>query len=107
MDELSAEQPMTFTVSGDGSSTVTVAIRGELDIAGIDALRRAVDPALRRGPARLVLELGELSFADTSAIALWVRWSSLGPRLELRHVPPLLHRVIAAMGLAERLGVAG
>ncbi len=53
------------------------------------------------------LELGELSFADTTAIALWVRWSSATTQLELRLAPPLLRRVIRAMGLAERLGVAG
>lgn len=105
MDQLNTDAPLSFEVERRAPDTVTVTIRGELDIAGVEELRRAVAPALAGRPQRLVLELGELSFADTSAIALWVGWSGMSERFELRHVGPLLRRVIDAMGLAERLGV--
>jgi anti-anti-sigma factor len=97
---------MTFTVAGEGTGTVTVAISGELDIAGIAELDRAVRPALAATPERLVLELAGLRFADSSAIALWVRWAAEVGALELRDVSSLLRSVITTMGLASTLRVA-
>jgi hypothetical protein len=46
-----------------------------------------------------------MEFADSSAIALLVRWANLVPRVEIRQPPELLRRVIARMGLSERLHV--
>ena len=56
-------------------------------------------------PARLVVDVSELRFADSSAIALWVRWAARVPEFELRDPSPLLQRVVTAMGLAEKLAV--
>jgi hypothetical protein len=53
----------------------------------------------------LVVDLSGLRFADSSAIALWVRWATTIDRFELRNTPSFVRRVIAAMGLSERLGV--
>jgi anti-anti-sigma factor len=97
---------MSFDVAEDGDRTLKVTVSGELDITNIDALASAVAPALEREPARLVIEVGDLRFADSSAIALWVRWATAVPDVELRHVPPLLRRVVASMGLTETLKVS-
>jgi anti-anti-sigma factor len=97
---------MRFDVAEAGDRTLQVTVRGELDITNIDALASAVEPALEREPARLVIEVGDLRFADSSAIALWVRWATAVPDVELRHVPPLLRRVVASMGLTETLRVS-
>lgn len=97
---------MRFDVLEGGDRTLKVTVSGELDITNIDTLASAVAPALERGPARLVIEVGDLRFADSSAIALWVRWSTAVPDVELRHVPPLLRRVVASMGLSETLKVS-
>jgi anti-anti-sigma factor len=95
---------MTFDVE-DSNGTLTVTLAGELDITSVDALASAVAPALERNPQRVVVDVGELRFADSSAIALWVRWASAVPELELRSVSPLLRRVVESMGLAETLNV--
>lgn len=42
-------------------------------------------------------------FADSSAIAQWVRWSMAVGEFELREPSPLARRVIDAMGLAPNL----
>ncbi len=89
---------------GDGGG-LTVTISGELDITNVDALEAAVGSALERHPGRLVIELSGLRFADSSAIALWVRWSTAVHEIELRHVSPILRRVIGSMGLAGTLNV--
>lgn len=94
---------MTFTIidrAGDGS---LVRIRGELDIATIPELEIAVSPIIDRGVENLTLDVGGLNFADSSAIALWVRWAALVDDLRLTGVSPLLRRVIETMGLAETL----
>ncbi|HUA47214.1 MAG TPA: STAS domain-containing protein [Solirubrobacteraceae bacterium] len=107
MAELGAnhDQAMTFDVAEGGDHTVTVRLAGELDITNIDALASGVAPALERGPQRMVVDVSGLRFADSSAIALWVRWAGVVPEIELRDVPPLLRRVVESMGLAETLNV--
>lgn len=97
---------MRFDVAEGGDRTLKVTVSGELDITNVDTLASAVAPALEREPARLVIEVGDLRFADSSAIALWVRWATAVPDVELRHVPPLLRRVVASMGLTETLKVS-
>jgi anti-anti-sigma factor len=107
MDELEPESggPANFAVATDADGNVLVTISGELDISGVDALEARVAPVLKRTPARLIVDVSRLRFADSSAIALWVRWATRVDRFELRHPTPLLGRVIAGMGLSEKLAV--
>ena len=97
---------MTFDVVEGDDRSLTVTVSGELDITNIDTLASAVTPALERDPARLIIDVGDLRFADSSAIALWVQWASTVPDMELRDVPPLLRRVVDSMGLSETLRVS-
>jgi anti-anti-sigma factor len=105
MEELEGqpEQLITFDVVVDGDRA-TVSIAGELDMSGIDPLAARVDEVLNSGVTSLTVDVGGVRFADSSAIALWVRWASSVEQFELREPPPLLRRVIGAMGLAEKLG---
>jgi anti-anti-sigma factor len=106
MAELSADgAPMTFehVSSQDGSAVVKVT--GELDITNIGGLEEAVQPIIDTAPERLVLDVSALRFADSSAIALWVKWSATVRRIEIREPQPLLRRVIESMGLAQTLQV--
>jgi anti-anti-sigma factor len=96
---------MTFEVVEEAGGTLRVTLAGELDITNVDTLASAVAAALERKPPRVVVEVAELRFADSSAIALWVRWASAVPQIELRDVSPLLRRVVESMGLAETLHV--
>jgi anti-anti-sigma factor len=105
MDDVGAhEMPeMAFDVAETDAETVTVTISGELDLGNIERLDEAAARIIERRPARLVLELGDLRFADSSAIALWVRWARAVDRIELRGASPLLRRVVTTMGLTETL----
>ncbi len=104
MDELdgATPPPMSFAIA-DVDGGVAVTIRGELDIGNVDSLAAAVAPIMEREPRRLILEVDELRFADSSAIALWVRWANLVGDLRVRGASPLLARVIEAMGLDNTL----
>jgi anti-anti-sigma factor len=98
------DQLVSFDVVDDGQGHATVRIDGELDMSGIDPLAARVDEVLGTGVTSLTVDVGGVRFADSSAIALWVRWASAVEHFELREPPPLLRRVIGAMGLAEKLG---
>jgi anti-anti-sigma factor len=105
MDQLGAANgpQMTFDVSGAVGGTVIVAISGELDISNIKRLETAVDPIIATKPGRLVVDLRGLRFADSSAIAVWMRWATAVGGIELRNASPLLRQVITSMGLAGKL----
>jgi anti-anti-sigma factor len=85
----------------EGAAIVTLA--GELDISNVDRLEAAVAPLIAKRPRRLIVNLRELGFADSSAIAAWVRWAAIVGELELRDASPLLRQVISRMGLAGKL----
>lgn len=97
---------MKFDVVEGDDRSVTVTLSGELDITNVDTLAAALTPALEREPERLIIEVSDLRFADSSAIALWVQWATSVPDVELRGVPPLLRRVVDSMGLSETLKVS-
>ena len=102
MDQLI--QLRSEVVDGDHHATVSHS-NGELDMSGIDPLATRVAPrSLGNGVHPATVDVAGVRFADSSAIALWVRWASAVDEFELREPPPLLQRVIAAMGLAEKLG---
>ena len=108
MDELEVQpdQLISFDVVIDGDHHAIVSIDGELDMSGIDPLAARVDELLASGVTSLTVDVGGVRFADSSAIALWVRWASAVDQFELRQPPPLLRRVIDAMGLTDKLGAA-
>lgn len=84
---------------------VVVTLRGELDLDGIDDVEAQVAPVLRTAPTHLIVDVGELAFADSGAISLWLHWAGTVERFELRHPSPIIARVLDAMGLSEKLGV--
>ena len=93
-------------VTQDGDGRVVITIHGELDITTAAEIDAAVEPSLAGGAARVVLDLSGVRFADSSALALWVRWATEAREIETRGASPLLRKVIERMGLAGTLGVA-
>jgi anti-anti-sigma factor len=75
MDQLKDEPDplISFHVTVDSDQHATVAIAGELDMSGIEPLAARVQHALDGGVTRLTVDVGAVRFADSSAIALWVR----------------------------------
>lgn len=104
MAELDSANTARITVellsADDGSALVSIG--GELDMKTISELEAAVEPILSGNPARLVVNVSGVRFADSSAIALWVRWANRIRQVEI-YEPVLIRRVITRMGLAERL----
>ncbi len=95
---------VTFDIDTGQPGTAVVTLNGELDIANIQPLELAVSSIIEAKPQRLVVDVSGLRFADSSAIALWVRWAA-SVEIELRDPSPLLRRVITSMGLGQKLKV--
>ena len=109
MDELEGGATtgrLRFEVATDDNGSALVRLSGELDMATAQELENAVAPIIDGGPDRLIVDARDLGFADSSAIALWVRWANAVPHLEIREPSKLLRAVIHRMGLAERLHLA-
>jgi len=88
-------------VNNDGSATVR--IRGEVDLANVPSLRRAVEELLQHDPSRLVFELAELSFVDSSGLALLVEVADRAHGVEIHNPSALVRRIIEGTGLAHVL----
>lgn len=106
MAELGADHArLAFEIGEDSDGSPLVTLSGELDISNAGQVEAAVIPVIARSPERIVVDVRGLEFADSSAIALLVRWANVVPQVELREPPDLLRRVITRMGLAQRLKV--
>ena len=104
MGELDADAPrLSHRVVSNAAGRVVLALGGELDLATVAELATAVDDTVAAATDLLVLDVEQLRFADSSALALWVSWSQRVPRVEVHNARPLIRRVIEAMGLNTRL----
>jgi anti-anti-sigma factor len=65
-------QPFSVTVATDGDRA-TVALRGELDLSGVDRAREAVQEAEAASPSLLVLDFSQLDFIDSTGLEVVLR----------------------------------
>lgn len=103
MDEVDDESLLELEVASPSADTLSIRLRGELDLSNVERVEAELAPALARHPKHLILEAAQLEFADSSAIALWLRWSREVDRFEVHELSPLLRRVLTAMGLDGRM----
>ena len=91
-------------------STQLVAVRGEVDLATVDALRGASCSSALGRSEKVVLDLREVSFMDTQGLAAVIEaGAGLG---RLGHAvssscarPRTVHRLFDMIGLSDRLTV--
>ncbi|MFE5140540.1 STAS domain-containing protein [Streptomyces fagopyri] len=84
-----------------GPATV-IAVGGEADLDNVGSLGAALDAAARSPRGPVVLDLAELTFADSTTINVVLRaYSVLGPRLRLAALTPFLERVLGVTGVSE------
>ena len=97
--------PGTVAVACDTPGTERVRVAGELDRSSTPTRERALAEVLAGPPARLIVDLSGVRFANSSSIALWVRRAAAIDPFELRHPTPVLRTVLTHMGLANKLGI--
>jgi anti-anti-sigma factor len=100
---------LAITVRKDGSTT-ELHLNGELDIATAEELRRHIAEVIAaHDPDRILLDLSELSFADSTGLAVMV-WahqlmSGRGRQLRLSRPQSRVLRILSISGLHRRLHI--
>ena len=93
----------TLKVSEPAPGRLIVAMGGEYDIASIQHLSAELDALLQRHAESVSLDMTELTFMDTSGVALLLRIANHFGPIEVRGASPLIRRTVQALGLSERL----
>jgi anti-sigma B factor antagonist len=94
----------------DGDTQV-ISLHGELDLSNAATAEVALQTALETSDAKVVVDLRELEFIDSTGIALLVATLARndGDEARIRFLPssfPAVTRVLELTGLAERLPLA-
>ncbi len=97
---------LTMRSTRDGDTHV-IAVAGELDLASIDLVEQELKAVEATGVRRIVLDLRELDFIDSSGVRLVymadVRSRQDSDRLVIRRGPDKVQRVFVMTDLADRL----
>jgi anti-sigma B factor antagonist len=108
MEELMQAGGAEATVESlhDVSGVPIVRITGEVDMSNVDVVGAAVDLAIANNPERIVFELGDLEFMDSSGLAMLLAITERISVVELRRPRPLIRRVIELTGLSIAFVIA-
>ena len=94
--------PLNVEVERPGDDVV-IKVGGELDGSNVEKLRTAVTEQLEGKPSRFSFELAELSFMDTSGLALLITVKRVVDDVRILNPSPQVRSVIDRTGLASIL----
>ena len=99
-------EPFHCNVTEEGDYVI-VAPRGELDMATAGAIEAELTRVRQSGAEHVVLDLGGLTFMDSSGLNLVSRWvaasSNNGFLFELEPGPPVVQRVFDLAAMTDGL----
>ena len=97
------DQPATSAERHGG--TLTVALHGEVDVLNVDEVRQALKEAVGAAPERIVVDLADLSFIDSTGLGALVfgfqRARDRGITLSLARPTRAVRQVLVLSGLLE------
>ncbi|MFI8823973.1 STAS domain-containing protein [Streptomyces sp. NPDC053431] len=95
--------PISLTTAPLDPSTTAVALIGELDLYTVARIEAELTHLARQTEAELLLDLADVTFCDSSGVALFLRMhrrcAAAGVRLRLCRIQRLPARVIRALGV--------
>jgi anti-sigma B factor antagonist len=98
------EDQLTLRRSPDADGVVVI-LEGELDLATAPQLERALREVQATSPGRILIDLRDLGFMDSTGLAVIVRAQlaadTSGHRLALGHPPPQVKRLLQITGLVD------
>jgi anti-sigma B factor antagonist len=98
--------PFTCQVSRQDGQAV-VSPRGELDMATVGAVEEQLTQLRGTGVGDIVLDLGGLTFMDSSGLHLVMRWTNAAARdgfaFELEPGPPVVQRIFDLTAVHDTL----
>jgi anti-anti-sigma factor len=99
---------MQFAYSVDSTSTETrIRARGEIDMAVADRFAEAITAALTNGSPRVIVDLTDVTFMDSSGISALLRANKVAAEhrrsLTVENPAPMVHRVLEICGVLDLL----
>jgi anti-anti-sigma factor len=89
---------------------VLLELRGEFDVAAAPAARERLEQARAQRPRGVVLDLGDVTFADSSALRELLRADAAlrgdGSLLVIAAVPPVVERLLTITRASDLLALA-
>jgi anti-anti-sigma factor len=85
----------------DTSGSPVVKIAGEVDLSNVEVVRSAVDAALEPEVQRVLFDLSELRFIDSSGLAMLVGIASRVAVVELQDPLPIVRRCLELTSLTS------
>jgi anti-sigma B factor antagonist len=81
-------------------------LRGEIDVSTVGALRTAVDHLDQPQIDRLTLDLGEVTFMDSTGLGWLAGLARNGCAIPLFEVPPSIRKLLSVTGIDSVVTVA-
>jgi anti-anti-sigma factor len=110
MSGTDAQPPRLERAADAPPGTVVLELTGELDLAVSSQLRELVDQATAEGPARVVLDVTEVAFMDSSVLREFLRGqrevAEAGGRLVVAGAQPTVRRLLELTGTSELFTLA-
>ncbi|MEO8693669.1 MAG: STAS domain-containing protein [Acidimicrobiales bacterium] len=94
-----------FEPCRDDAGECVLHVAGEVDLSNAPQLRRAIESMRVANPARLVLDVRELTFMDSSGLAVLLQAAAKLDALVLRHAQSSIIRLIETTGVTSVLSV--
>ena len=98
--------PFTCQVRREDGQAI-VSPRGELDMSTVGAVEKELKELRRAGVGTILLDLGGLTFMDSSGLHLITRWvneaSKDGFEFELEPGPPVVPRIFDLTAMSDSL----
>jgi len=102
----SSEDPLRWSVRC-GADGIDVAVAGEMDLATSGRFAQALTEVLDTKPMAVRIDLGEVSFLDSSGIRCLLgaaeRAAAVGRHLAVRNPTPMVLRVLEICGVDQLL----
>ncbi|WP_328864495.1 STAS domain-containing protein [Streptomyces sp. NBC_00304] len=93
-------------VPREDRGALVLAVTGDLDIDNVAPLGAALESAAASGEGPVVVDLSDVSFADSTTVNVLLQGQTLlGPRLRLAEPSPFMERLIGVLGLDSALPV--
>ncbi|WP_410662167.1 STAS domain-containing protein [Amycolatopsis sp. lyj-84] len=106
----SREVPFSVTVARPDGAQVVMAVAGEIDLTTSEDLKESFEEALEPVPGRLVVDLEDVDFCDSTGLATLVRINDrcTTQGVDLSFLPsPTIRRLALKTGLSTLLPLAG
>jgi len=104
MEQLTPSEPrFASSMSTDDQGDTVLKLSGELDMSSAGALRESIEALIADGCRKVVFDLDELSFMDSSGIAVLVFAANNIGDVRLINASSIIRRIIDATGLSAVL----